>query len=361
MVEQTPALSQCPLCGADGVTRIGILLHLRQERSSSERDLQLWYQDELKLKNELKTIQNDTDAVQAQIQLAETILLAYDSAQQMFPEYDSLEPLDTIHAILSQKEGLELQYLENRTARTTLAKELNEQCQLLLDGEELNDILNAERRARNILRKNNYPVEDALSAAELRAKIKDIQQHLSDQEKDFQDRLDSLLHSLQKISTEAIAEQQKDLHKRLIELEQEQKHLSKLERFWDRVSEWTAQAPAMNGSALNAHCAYIQNYINQIIQYEEYLKEKREAEQKLEHLTKLIDPYRILNDKLDSLRSPEEYAQEFIQQNIKQISQIFLHLHSPRDFSGLTLNQAGELVCLRNQEQVSTVNMSTGQ
>lgn len=60
------------------------------------------------------------------------------------------------------------------------------------------------------------------------------------------------------------------------------------------------------------------------------------------------------------LANEEFYAQEFICQNIEQISRIFLSLHLSQEFSGLT-TLGKDLVGLRGEEQVPVVSMSTGQ
>lgn len=73
-----------------------------------------------------------------------------------------------------------------------------------------------------------------------------------------------------------------------------------------------------------------------------------------------IEAYGKLAELLEQMKKPDAYAQEFISQNIEQIGRIFLSLHLPQEFSGLTIS-GKDLVGWRGEEQVPVVSMSTGQ
>ena len=63
---------------------------------------------------------------------------------------------------------------------------------------------------------------------------------------------------------------------------------------------------------------------------------------------------------MERLQSPKVYAEAFITQNVAKISQIFLALHSPQEFSRLDIKDR-KLVAFRNEEMVPISHMSTGQ
>jgi len=62
-----------------------------------------------------------------------------------------------------------------------------------------------------------------------------------------------------------------------------------------------------------------------------------------------------------AVKTPGNVVFPYIQENIDQIGQIFLALHSPQEFSGLAHSKDGELTALRNGENVPISLMSTGQ
>lgn len=64
---------------------------------------------------------------------------------------------------------------------------------------------------------------------------------------------------------------------------------------------------------------------------------------------------------LKRIRPASEYAKEFIAINIEHISEIFLGLHAPKEFDALRVNDANELVVIRNQEEIPLYRLSTGQ
>ena len=65
---------------------------------------------------------------------------------------------------------------------------------------------------------------------------------------------------------------------------------------------------------------------------------------------------------IEALCPPEHFAQQFIQQNIQKISQIFFSLHQPQEFSKLEIDPTGQnIIGYRGQETVSAERMSTGQ
>lgn len=68
---------------------------------------------------------------------------------------------------------------------------------------------------------------------------------------------------------------------------------------------------------------------------------------------------------INSLTPSSEYAREFIESNIKGISNLFSTLHFPKEFEGLGLNANGELVgyrgSIQGRKEIPVYLMSTGQ
>ena len=131
--------------------------------------------------------------------------------------------------------------------------------------------------------------------------------------------------------------------------------------FWENVSEWVlSEAVDLDGMALQAHCEKISNDVKNIVEYSVYQQDCEKLISRKKQIKKEYNNYQKVIKHLARLRELEFYSQEFIQQNIEQISRIFLSLHLPQEFSGLTM-EGKELVGVRGREKVPVVNMSTGQ
>lgn len=70
---------------------------------------------------------------------------------------------------------------------------------------------------------------------------------------------------------------------------------------------------------------------------------------------------KFMKDQLSSLRKPEYFLKNYVGNNIKQISDLFLLLQSPKEFDGLAFTQDAELVGVRDKETIPLHMMSSGQ
>jgi len=67
---------------------------------------------------------------------------------------------------------------------------------------------------------------------------------------------------------------------------------------------------------------------------------------------------------LTSLKTLNEYAEKFIVDNISEISNIFISLHSPREFDRLDIDDDGEIICYRDRNELEKIplhELSNGQ
>ena len=128
--------------------------------------------------------------------------------------------------------------------------------------------------------------------------------------------------------------------------------------FWNRVSPWVPNS--ITGEEFESKCNKIISSIIGYKQFQEYLKEFNENESIIESLIFQIKRCSDIDMRISKLLPPQEYAKRYIQQNIQQISQIFINLHVPQEFSRLAIEN-DEVVGVRNEEYVSLGNMSTGQ
>lgn len=88
---------------------------------------------------------------------------------------------------------------------------------------------------------------------------------------------------------------------------------------------------------------------------------KQQIGLKKQQIEKCIHAIGVLN----SLKLSSQYAEEFIRENICDISDLFISLHSPREFDKLALNEKGEIVGYRKindvEVEVPIYLMSAGQ
>ena len=117
----------------------------------------------------------------------------------------------------------------------------------------------------------------------------------------------------------------------------------------------------MTGIILKAHLDKIDYDIKSLIRYTQVRQEKLSIESEIAKVRQQYDEYKLLYEKLNSLKSPADYSILYIQENIKHISHIFLNLHSPQEFSSLGMDETGEIFGLRKNKKVSINSMSAGQ
>ena len=360
-IRQNPDLHQCPLCGTPNIGAADIDQHLQLERACISTELDDLDQEQLAINDALEKLEEKEEEITAQIALAERIQLAYEQARQLFPDIEVDIPLVVVKNIL--KEHGEKQQLcsEITLALETQKTRIKEAMFEVLGRQDFEMILDAERRTENLLIQNNCLGCEGIPIFELIQRIRKIWTDLTQTERRLQEEVADYIVQKESVSTEELLRQSNQCHELLSNLEQDEKKWSNLDQFWRNIAIWVSiEQVGMDGAALQAHCEKLEVDIRNIVEYASYTKESQEREAKRSRLNRKIKAYGDLADLLEQMKKPETYAQEFICQNIEQISRIFLSLHLPQEFSGLTIS-GKDLVGLRGEEQVPVVSMSTGQ
>lgn len=165
---------------------------------------------------------------------------------------------------------------------------------------------------------------------------------------DLADRISSLEKEKEKIENNKF------------KLENGQEKMRKIIEFWEKMSPWTGDNPNITGDELKSHCKKIYKATSEFFQFQDYLSKLEKLKRRQEEISLQLISWKSLYAKLSQLNPPQKYAEKFIERNISQISQIFINLHTPQEFSGLKISD-GEVVGVRNEEIVPLTNMSTGQ
>lgn len=354
LAQQTPSLHQCPLCGTENIGASDILRHLNAEHDISSLDLSRLYQERLELYGKLAQLESQREELRAQSETADKIADAYKDAERRFPNFLTDDPLGTIKRILTEKQFQEIRFHEVETSLQIAKEQLSKQWQ------DVKGLLTVENRARSILLRNNYPECGSLAGQELLEQVQDINNRLMVQ----METLKREIYDLEIQRPAFPSEQglrQEDLRQAMLRLEQDSKRWERLLKFWENVSQWVPEeAGNMDGAALQAHCEKLRSDVEKITAYSERQQEYDRISDEMEQNRQQRDAYQAVVERLEELQNPKDRARVFIQQNIEQISRIFLSLHLPQEFSGLAIEDE-KLVGLRGDEKVPVVNMSTGQ
>lgn len=126
-----------------------------------------------------------------------------------------------------------------------------------------------------------------------------------------------------------------------------------------------------NNTSITKVRNFIQTILDEVSMFADRVSnaiKQKEDNEKLEQLKQQIDFKKKQKEKcihavgiLNSLKLSSQYAEEFIRENISDISALFVSLHSPREFDKLSLNEKGEIIGYRNGVEVPIYLMSTGQ
>lgn len=346
----------CPLCGTDGITQDILLIHLEEESTQNSHQLQILYQKAQDLENEISKIVSELKRLNQQQIIVLDYKDAIEAIQQEFPTIQNILDLrqkceDTRGRLNSfKKQALQaqnflLEELRQVDRRSSIANIL--ECrQLLLEN------LPAKGISISPDASNQYIIEA----------ISGIQTEWVNQQKECSTSLCQIRIELEKQKTLVSSYEQS--------LEQSQKQLSQVKNNLYRLKQiymfWEKTRPTVGDSLLSGEtvynlCMHICDLARSTIGYVHYAETKEHYQNIVADIGPKLERCRILKSGLSRLHPPEVYAEQFIRQNVAQISQIFLALHSPQEFSGLNMTADNELVAIRNDETVPISHMSTGQ
>lgn len=346
----------CPLCGTEGITQDILLSHLEENSTEDSRQLQGLYDEADQLKNERDAIGRRLKQLRQEQIAAQGRRLALRAIQEHFPQIQTFADLQG-----------KLEFAQSTTS--AIEEQLAAikgflQTKLRVSGlnAEISDILNSRKR-----------LQEQLLAAEIafpaEASDEEFAQWLSSTQEQGAKALEERAEELKKSEDELrrLSEQRENCIEELEQLRQKLAHmktdlrrLTQLQSFWARVESTTANR-SLSGEALWTVCTSIAAQARSLMEYTEFQKAKENYRTRIEQAEQKWQRCQLLQVRLKGLSAPEKYAEQFIQENIDQISQIFLALHSPQEFSGLVQSKNGELTALRNGESVPISLMSTGQ
>ena len=346
----------CPLCGAQGVTGEKLKRHILSETSQGSAELTSLYHASEEVENELK-------AVGSRLKLLDPLHLAaleygnaVDALRQSFPGLGSYDDLCAEYERASSE--LNSRRAEISRLESGLTVALTEK---ISSCNSLQSVLDSRRELLKLLESNDFSLPEKACDKELLHSASEIWHDLENEQQEINARLTETHVRMeeQKILLDTYAEQQKAARDALARETDELERANQVSLFWDKVTAFCA-VPDMNGESLLSVCERIVSLARDVVE-----SEKRDTERarlkKAEQLARDKEKRCLtLKSALEGLRPPDEYADDFIKQNVAQVSRIFLALHSPQEFSRLGMSD-NELMAYRGSEAVPVSQMSTGQ
>lgn len=345
----------CPLCGTEGITEEILRQHLEGEKVQGSRRLQELCQEELDTDDAIKKIDSELKQLGQQQIIVQEYNDALNVVKAVFPEIQDTAGLRWklhdvwTHLDESVKQADKIEKLIQRELTTTnLTASIEE---ILASRHNFLQRVPVVYISLPPDASDQSLISAALSAEREWENRKRICYESLTQTQEAQKEQEEIADKCSKI-LEGNQEQ-------LQHIDHESLRLKRISSFWEAVGPMTAE-PVLSGEDVQnlgqKICAQVRKIIESIQNEEKrrgYLTEKSLLEKRMERC-------RIMQAHLENLQPPKFYADTFIRQNIVQISRIFLSLHSPQEFSGLTI-EGDQLTALRNEEKVPISHMSTGQ
>ncbi|WP_129723491.1 response regulator [Xylanivirga thermophila] len=224
-----------------------------------------------------------------------------------------------------------------------------------------------------ILMDINMPIQNGMAAIKM-LKEKEQKNNLT-KKHSLKQKIDDLNNSIhdekRKIKEEKINKQ--DLEEKLQLLNNCESKINILKDFANEIE--VNGVYIENNTSLTKIRNFIQTILDEVLIFTDKVNnaiQQKEDNKKLEQLKQQIDLKKKQKEKcihvvgiLNSLKPSSQYAEEFIRENISDISDLFISLHSPREFDKLDLNEKEEIVGYRNinnvEVEVPIYLMSAGQ
>lgn len=347
---QNPLMHQCPLCGTENIGAQDILRHLRKEQAGASAELSSLYLEQKAIRDRKENLL-----------LVNAVWSAHRDARGFYPELCETEPLTSLEYVRKMQTQRSNDLEELKISFRQLDDKLRQQCETELGNIDFDDLFTAESHAQSILTRNGYTGCDNLTGAQLILRIPEISLELHHEITNLETEFAALNEESEETLIQSLRAEQKDCQEQLRSLGNAAKRWDRLLQFWENMSPWLKNGISdMDGVALQSHCEKLKSDVENITRYCERQEENKRLEAAMTANRTRRCAYKNVFDRLEKLRKPEDYAEEFIRQNIEQISRIFLSLHLPQEFSSLEMD-GNHLIGRRGEEKVPVVNMSTGQ
>lgn len=362
MLALNPDIDHCPLCGTPNITNENIMEFLEQSEEVSQERLQALYDKKEENDEKIFDIQKSLIDCKERIDKQKRILQAVRRATALgFPK--SEDPLlqinqvfDSYFEIANQLGEIEENIEQQRAALEPLyiAKTENE---------NFDDLFLSRKSVLDKLADCGYEVNVDISGSMLLNQILEIFVNLDQKQKNLEENIESKKVQQQQTQNNLEESRKKleDIKKILDDKEKRQHILDKIKIFWETISIDVCDEN-ITAKTLEKQCKDLACSVEEMQSYQTYQKKHNDLKVENELLHEQLNRCIIFEEQIRDLRAPAQFAQQFIQDNISQISELFLNLHAPQEFSKLDIEfETGDLIGYRAGQKVSLHQMSTGQ
>ena len=329
--------------------------HLEEESAQGDRQLQSLYQERLEASNLIKDAESALKTLNQQEIIAQTYGEALRIIQKDFPEIQNAAGLHRAYQGAEKKLDAWKEEIDN------VKRYLREELKTADVSGTIEEICESRQRLLDTVPTAYAALDPDAPDDELTVAFSTFLREWEEKKAEYGQGLLQKQAALKR-QRETVEQLHKALNQKKSQLEELNRDILRVNQsfaFWKAVgkpdTDW-----ALSGEAVKNLCENLHKQAHAIIAFTENKNRKAVYQKEIADIQKKLERCRILQTTLESLQSPDSYADAFIQQNVNQISRIFLALHSPQEFSRLDIENQ-QLVAFRNEEKVPISHMSTGQ
>lgn len=144
------------------------------------------------------------------------------------------------------------------------------------------------------------------------------------------------------------------------------KYMNSLKQI-ERNNELFIKASQIIKIDANTYIIYIYNFVKEldaILEECNWYSKKQGKDywtSQFQDSVQMVTKLTYMEEKIQSLPNPRYFLSQYVGDNVKQISDLFLRLQTPKEYDGLTYDPQGELVGVRHNRKVPLHMMSSGQ
>lgn len=347
-------LDTCPLCGTHGITKSVLLAHMEQDQTQQQTTL-------MDLNRELTQVRTSLAATEAEISSTkerEKQALVFDHAsKEVLARYPSLTNIKDIFAF---KDALQSRLDECTRLVSARKVELQRLYGAQFDVDELMPVEESRASLAAFLFSCGTEFRSDTSDGELLQMVLACQSDLNEEIDANRRALSAVQNDLQDDSSVFVCKQYWASSEQTSKIEENLSELEREKTFWEKV-QFILKDPDLSAASLKSLCVNIRDTVKSIMAYEDYTERQSQYCKKIQEIGEKQERCAHLQRAIEELEPPTVYAEQFIRQNIQQVSQIFSSLHQPQEFSKLEIDPDKGLVGYRGKEAIPVSQMSTGQ
>lgn len=350
LYELNPDLDVCPLCGTEGISQSILLAYMEREQTAQSNALTDLHRKLTETEANIAAVKAKIANESVQLEWAENYESAVRAIQEQFPK------LANPSEIFELRDSVKEDYFQYSEMFSRQKQELQALSKGQMEAEKLEDWESIQKNFEAF----QTSVDDSSDEGLLDA-LSRLRTQLCDEKIKKENSLLSIQIAMKDCTPEKTSILLQESMTQISKYKAELSELKRIISFWNEV-RFILKEPGVDAAALESLCRSIRDTVKNMIEYDTYVERDKQCKAKKRRIGEQQERCMTLLHTIEALCPPEHFAQQFIQQNIQKISQIFFSLHQPQEFSKLEIDPTGQnIIGYRGQETVSAERMSTGQ